>query len=87
MGNETGAFRLGMVVSRKVGCAVERNRAKRLLRECFRAWDRPLVGGVDLVVIAKPGAGDLGLAEVREQWSRVWPFVERKAEALKTGVL
>lgn len=28
-------FKLGVVASRKVGCAVERNRAKRLLRQAF----------------------------------------------------
>ncbi len=82
MGNESGVFRLGLVVSRKVGCAVERNRAKRLLRQCFRTWEKPLEGGVDLVIIAKPGAGDLALPEVRDQWRNVWKLVERKASML-----
>jgi ribonuclease P protein component len=34
--NTAGATRLGLVVSRKVGNAVTRNRAKRLIREVFR---------------------------------------------------
>ena len=34
--NASGATRLGLVVSRKVGNAVTRNRAKRLIREVFR---------------------------------------------------
>ena len=30
-------FKLGVVASRKVGCAVERNKAKRILRSAFSA--------------------------------------------------
>jgi ribonuclease P protein component len=43
--------RLGIVASRKLGGAVVRNRAKRLIREMFRAQDDS--GRMDLVVIPK----------------------------------
>ncbi|MGH7734409.1 MAG: ribonuclease P protein component, partial [Gemmatimonadales bacterium] len=56
--------RLGIVTSRKVGGAVQRNRVRRLCRECFRGWPELLPAGVDLVVIARPGASTLGLATV-----------------------
>jgi len=55
--------RLGLSVSRKVGGAVERNRLKRLLREAFSSREAELRAGHDLVVIARPPAGELSERE------------------------
>jgi ribonuclease P protein component len=64
--------RLGLAVSRRVGGAVVRNRARRLLREGFRRVDRPPGPGVDLVVVARPPLAGRGQAEVdRELRERV----------------
>lgn len=52
--NDLGGARLGIVASKKLGDAVRRNRAKRLIRELFR--QAPLQAGrqgVDLVVIPR----------------------------------
>jgi ribonuclease P protein component len=49
------ASRLGIVASRKLGGAVVRNRAKRLIREVFRTEPGP-ASPFDLVIIPKASA-------------------------------
>ncbi|MGY4706519.1 ribonuclease P protein component [Candidatus Bipolaricaulota sp. J31] len=50
--------RILVVVGRKVGKAVVRNRIKRAVREGFRKH-KDLFRGLDLVVIAKPALGTI----------------------------
>jgi ribonuclease P protein component len=59
--------RLGLAVSRRVGGSVQRNRAKRLLREAFRGLRREGRGALDVVVLAKPELATHGLCEVRRE--------------------
>lgn len=47
---EPGIVRVGLVAGRKVGSAVERNRARRRIRHAVRLV--PLVPGMDYVVVA-----------------------------------
>jgi ribonuclease P protein component len=70
--NGISCDRLGLAVSRRVGGAVERNRARRLLRESFRRLERPPGAGADLVVVARAEIVGRGQAEVdRELRERI----------------
>ncbi|MGK4006002.1 ribonuclease P protein component [Sorangium sp. So ce1036] len=81
-----GGPRLGLVASRKVGGAVDRNRAKRLLREAFRRFPELFPEGVDVVVILRAGAGSLGLGDVLAELRSVAPVLRRRArDALAAG--
>ena len=60
--------RLGMAVSRRVGCAVVRNLAKRRLRELFRRNKSRSKVGVDLVFSAKPQLAALSFAEIQKEY-------------------
>ena len=72
--------RLGIVVTRRLGNAVARNRIKRVCRECFRHWPDLLPDGVDLVIVARQGADQLGLSEARAEWSEVSRVLRRRAD-------
>ncbi|MCA1563628.1 MAG: ribonuclease P protein component, partial [Acidobacteria bacterium] len=58
--------RLGIVASRKLGGAVRRNLAKRLIREIFRR-NKP-APGVDVIVMPRRELCDTALASLEEDY-------------------
>lgn len=72
-----GPSRLGITASRRVGCAVRRNRLKRLVREAFRALPEIVPEGHDLVVICKKDDPLLTFRRVLDEWSQAQGRVRR----------
>ena len=51
--NRFGFNRLGVTAGKKIGNAVCRNRAKRLIRQAYRETEALLPCGLDLVIVAR----------------------------------
>ena len=60
----TPGNRIGISVSKKVGNSVVRHRITRLIRESYRLNEKKFVGGLDIVVIARPGAKERNFFEI-----------------------
>ena len=60
--------RLGVVTSGKIGNAVIRNRARRLLREAFRLHQHDFSQPVDLVLVARASIVGKAFADVEKDF-------------------
>ena len=56
--NRLGYPRIGITTGKKVGCAVRRSRARRVIREAFRPLF-PLCGGYDIVFVARTRTSEM----------------------------
>jgi len=60
--------KLGVVTSKKIGGAVERSRARRLLRETFRQHQHEFTQPVELVLVARNSIAGKKLADVEKDF-------------------
>jgi ribonuclease P protein component len=65
----TGAKpKLGIVTSKKIGGAIERSRARRLLRESFRQHQHEFIQPVELVLVARNSIAGKKFADVEKDF-------------------
>jgi ribonuclease P protein component len=62
------APKLGVVTSKKIGDAVARSRARRLLRESFRLHQHELAQPIELVLVARNSIAGRSFAEVEKDF-------------------
>ena len=62
--NGTDRNRIGISVSKKVGNSVVRHRVTRLVRESYRLHENIFNSGLDMVVVARNGAGAVSYWEI-----------------------
>lgn len=62
--NGLGTNRIGISVSKKVGNSIVRHRLTRLMRESYRLQEDRFQRGLDIVIIARPGAKDRTFKEI-----------------------
>jgi len=73
--NDLPHARIGLAVSRKYGNAVQRNRLKRLWRECFRVSPVRSIG-VDILAI--PSCPETGMKYPRQDLQRALESLDGK---------
>ena len=66
--NHTATNRVGVTVSKKLGCAVVRNRVRRRLREVYRLNEAAFQPGWDIVVVARSRCVDAPFGKLTQAY-------------------
>ncbi len=65
-----GKNALGITTSKKVGNAVARNRAKRIITAAFRECNKDLLQGYDIVFVARSAITTMKMQDVKAVMKR-----------------
>jgi ribonuclease P protein component len=68
--NREGQTRYGISASKKIGCAVERNRAKRVIRAAYREVEGEITGSWDFIFVARSRTTRVKMNEVKKVMER-----------------
>ena len=77
LSKQTDGTRIGITTTRKMGNSVERNRARRLVREAFRKNKWLVPHGVDIVINVKRPLVEAGYADFEGEFIT---FLQRAGE-------
>ena len=69
--NGTDQNRLGITTGVKLGRAVDRNRARRRIRETYRLHEQRLKRGYDVVIVARTAAIEGDFGEMQQSFLRL----------------
>ena len=72
--NSIQTSRLGITASKKIGCAVVRNRIKRYLREFFR-HNRLEMAAVDINIIARRESALMTFPDIQRELNRAFRLI------------
>ncbi|MDE5984366.1 MAG: ribonuclease P protein component [Eubacterium sp.] len=67
MKSRLGKTRVGITSGKKIGNAVKRNRARRLIRAAFTEYEDRLNGDYDIVFVARTKTAQVKMQEVQRQ--------------------
>ncbi len=70
VGSGTASARLGIIASRRVGKAHDRNLARRRVRELFRQNQSLIPAGTDIVVVLRSAIKKQSFEEIRQDFLR-----------------
>ena len=79
--NEQGVNRIGISVSKKVGNSVVRHHITRLIREIFRLNNDRIKAGVNIIVVARPGAKNSDYSHLESAYLHLCGLHNNKKES------